>query len=115
MVKIYFYIVIILLNGCVTPSLYQWGSYEKDLQSAYKNPQEFEGLRVKLEISIKDADSKGKKVPPGLYAELGTLYLQMGSAEMAITYYKKERDAWSESKGLMSALIQNLEKRQQDK
>jgi hypothetical protein len=99
-VQKYLYIaIIVLLNGCASPGLYQWGSYEKDLHSAYKNPQEFEGFRLKLEIFIKDAESKGQKVPPGIYAEIGTLYLQMGSADLAIAYYKKERDAWPESKG----------------
>ena len=60
-------------------------------------------------------EGSGQKVAPGLYAELGTLYLQLGSAEKAIAMYKKERDAWPESKGLMTAMIQNLERRQKDK
>ena len=37
-------------------------------------------------------------------------YLQSGSRDKAIVMYGRERDAWPESKGLMSALIQNLER-----
>jgi hypothetical protein len=47
-------------------------------------------------------------MPPGLYAELGTLYLQMGEQVKAIAMYVKERDTWPESKSLMDALIKNL-------
>lgn len=52
-----------------------------------------------------------QKVAPGLYAELGTLYLQAGDASRAVALYTKERDAWPESRGLMDALITNVGKR----
>jgi len=41
------------------------------------------------------------------------LYLQSGSTDKAIEMYARERDAWPESNGFMTALIQNLERRQQ--
>lgn len=102
-----------LLTGCAAPGLYQWGGYEGDLYGAYKDPARFENMRVNLEAHIAQTEGAGTRVAPGLYAELGTLYLQMGSSEKAIGLYKKERDAWPESKGLMSAMIRNLERRQQ--
>ena len=46
-------------------------------------------------------------VAPGLYAELGTLYLQGGDNARAIVFYTKERDAWPESRTLMDGLIQH--------
>lgn len=108
-------IVFTSLTGCVAPSLYQWGGYEKDLYGAYKDPTQVENLRLNLEAHTALMEGSGQKVAPGLYAELGTLYLQLGSAEKAILMYKKERDAWPESKGLMTAMIKNLERRQKDK
>ena len=36
----------ILLTGCVAPSMYQWGSYEHDLYAAYKDPTNYEMLRL---------------------------------------------------------------------
>ena len=50
-------------------------------------------------------------IPPGMYAELGTLYLQEGLTDKARIYYAKERDTWAESKTLMDLLIKNLDSR----
>lgn len=74
-----------------------------------------ETLRVQLEKHIAIVEASKQKVAPGLYAELGTLYLQAGAPEKAISLYSQERAAWPESKGLMTAMIQNLERRQQAK
>jgi hypothetical protein len=107
--------LVLALTGCATPGLYQWGGYEQGLYTAYKDPSQVENLRVKLEAHVAEMERSGQKVAPGLYAELGTLYLQSGASDKAVVFYTKERDAWPESRGLMSALIQNLERRQQAK
>ncbi len=99
-----------LLSGCASPSLYQWGGYEQALYEGYKDPTKMEALRIKLEAHIAEMEKSGQKVAPGLYAELGTLYLQAGASDKAIVFYAKERDAWPESQTLMSAMIQNLER-----
>ncbi|MHB1215154.1 MAG: DUF4810 domain-containing protein [Thiobacillus sp.] len=101
------------LGGCATPSTYQWGGYEQALYAGYKDPEKMEALRLKLEAHISAMESSGQKVAPGLYAELGTLYLQAGASEKAALMYARERDAWPESKGLMTAMIQTLERRKQ--
>ncbi len=109
-------VLMLALTGCATTSgLYQWGGYEQGLYAAYKDPTQVEALRVKLETHIAEAGKNGRKVAPGLYAELGTLYLQRGDSDKARTLYAQERDAWPESRGLMTAMIQNLERRQQAK
>jgi hypothetical protein len=102
-----------ILGGCATQSLYQWGGYESLLYAGYKDPAQMEIMKTKLEGHIAELEKSGKKVAPGLYAELGTLYLQSGSSDKAIAMYSHERDEWPESKGLMSAMINNLERRQQ--
>lgn len=103
----------IFLTGCATDSgLYQWGGYENDLYAAYKDTTQVEKLRINLETHTSLMEKNGQRVAPGLYAELGTLYLQSGAPTKAIVMYKKERDMWPESRGLMSAMIQNLERRQ---
>lgn len=106
-------LLVISLSGCATNSgLYEWGGYENDLYAAYKDTTQLEKLRINLEAHTMLLEKNGQKVAPGLYAELGTLYLQSGAPTKAIIMYKKERDMWPESKGLMSAMIQNLERRQ---
>lgn len=104
------------LTACATPKrpigLYQWGGYDQMLYQGYQDPSHMETMRAELEAHIRSLEANQGRVAPGLYAELGTLYLQSGNTGRAIALYKSERDAWPESKGLMDAMIQNLERRQ---
>lgn len=100
---------LLLLGGC-SHGLYDWGGYNQRLYNYYENPQAINDFILALERYLQQMESAGKKPAPGLYAELGTLYLQMGDTPGAIELYKKERDVWPESQHLMTALITNLEK-----
>jgi hypothetical protein len=97
--------------------MYDWGSYDQKLYESYKdnNSAALAEFKASLEEQIASAKSSGRKLPPGIYAELGTLYLQEGDTAKAIGMYKLERDVWPESKGLMDAMITNLERSQADK
>lgn len=108
-------IFLLSLSACVTPSVYQWGGYDSALYASYKDPNNTEALRIKLETLIAGQEASAQKVAPGLYAELGTLYLQAGLSDKAQAMYEKERAAWPESAGLMTVMIQNLERRKQAK
>jgi hypothetical protein len=101
-----------LLTGCAAPGLYQWGGYDQSLYAGYKDVTKMEALRIKLEAHVGEMEKLNAKVAPGLYAELGTLYLKAGATQKAIDFYTKERNAWPESRVLMTSLIQNLERRQ---
>ena len=98
------------LGGCASNSLYQWGDYEDNLYAAYKDTTKSEALRLKLEAHIQAMEKAGQKVAPGLYAEVGTLYLQAGQRQAAMGWYQRERAAWPESTQLMTSMIQNLER-----
>ena len=100
----------IALTGCASKGLYQWGGYEEQLYATYKDPARVETLRLKLETLLQEAQQSGRRVAPGLYAELGTVYLQGGNRAQAIRYYELERQTWPESNLLMTAMIQNLER-----
>lgn len=102
----------LLLTGCATRnSMYQWGGYDAMLFQSYKNPEKAVEFRQGLELHITKMEQSQQKTAPGLYAELGTLYLQAGDSTKAVAMYTKERDAWPESKGLMDTLINNVAKR----
>ena len=102
-----------ILSGCANnQALYQWGGYNSALYSSYKDPEQVAAQQTKLETHIAAMNSSNQKVAPGLYAELGSLYLQTGKTSEAISQYKKERELWPESRGLMDAMISTLEKRQ---
>ena len=100
------------LTGCAAPKLYQWGGYDQALYAGYKDTTKMQALRTQLEAHVGEIEKSKGKVAPGLYAELGTLYLQAGAYQKAVVFYTKERDAWPESRVLMTSLIQNLERRQ---
>lgn len=106
-------LVLSLLSGCAAPSLYNWGGYDQALYSGYKDAIKMEAMRINLQAHIVAIEKSNQKVAPGLYAELGTLFLQTGSSDLAVSYYMKERSAWPESSTLMTAMIQNIERRQQ--
>ncbi len=101
------------LTGCASNALYKWGNYEDQLYAAYKDPTKVQALRLQLENHVEQASKSGLKVAPGLYAELGTLYLQAGQRSQAMAYYLREKQTWPESEQLMSAMIQNLERLEQ--
>lgn len=102
----------LFLTGCANrASIYQWGGYDAMLYQSYKNPEKAVEFRQGLELHIAKMEQSQQKTAPGLYAELGTLYLQAGDSTKAVAMYTKERDAWPESKGLMDALINNVAKR----
>lgn len=103
----------VVLGGCVAQPVYQWGDYEDKLYAGYKDQTKMEELKLDLEKHIANMDASSQKVAPGLFAELGTLYLQSGDAEKAKVLYVRERNTWPESKTLMNALIQNLDRRSQ--
>lgn len=102
----------LLLTGCANrPSLYQWGGYDAMLYQSYKDPEKVAAFRTGLESHIAQMELSKQKIAPGLYAELGTIYLQAGDSSKAVAMYTKERDAWPESRGLMDTLINNVAKR----
>lgn len=104
--------VLFLMTGCASnQNLYQWGGYESALYSTYKSPEAVVELQTRLETHIAAMVQANQKVAPGLYAELGSLYLQAGKTDAAIEQYNKERELWPESRTLMDSMIKTLENR----
>ncbi len=99
------------LAGCATP-LYDWGGYDTNLHNAQKDPSQAGASREQLQTHIGKLEASGQRVAPGLYADLGTMYLEANDPDRAIVYYEKERAAWPESRVLMTAMIDNLRRRQ---
>ena len=103
-------LVMALASGCVTRR-YDWDNYDGRLYQYYKNPSSADDFRVSMEKHFKVLESQKLRPAPGLYAELGTLYLEKGDRQTAQVYYEKERDAWPESRYLMDAMLSQLHKR----
>lgn len=101
------------LTGCVvaqpTPTGFYWGNYSRDLYSYRKDPSPATLARFKttLEKIIKEADiNSSRRVPPGVYAELGKIYLEEGDKEKALQLFEQEATHFPESSVLMSSLME---------
>jgi hypothetical protein len=107
MKTVYACAIALALTGCATSNngMYDWGGYDGLLYQSYKEPGSVAGNMQKLEAHIQKLEQNGQKVPPGLYADLGTMFLQAGNKEKARANFQKERDLWPESVGLMDALL----------
>jgi hypothetical protein len=101
-------ILALALAGCAghEGALYKWGGYDKLLYTSYKEPGKAAAMQGRLEAHIAALERTHSTVAPGLYAELGTLYMQNGDNGKAVAFYTKERDTWPESRTLMDSLIQ---------
>jgi len=102
-------LALLVLSGCASQgTLYDWGGYNGMLYESYKKPETTAANLQKLQEHVAKLEKGSFKVAPGLYADLGTLYLQAGDRDRAVENYRKERAAWPESTGLMDAMIKNL-------
>ena len=101
---------ILLLTGCSSPYLYEWGKYDQWLYENYKNPKNDEELYVDLTALIERYESRTKPdtkpLAPGLYAEYGFLLMRRGEHARAIQYYNKEKALWPEAAFFMDSMIQ---------
>ena len=96
--------LIVGLIGCATTNQkYDWGKYDASLYSYYKDPSKEGELSASLVAVINN--SKGGKVPPGIYAEYGYLQLQQGKNQEAVASFKQEAAHWPESKVFMNQMI----------
>ncbi len=100
-------ILSLLLTGCGGLG-YNWGNYDNALNRHYHNPSNRTDLLTRIENHIDRLEGNAQKVPPGLYAEAGTLYLEQDNSERAAYYYQKEHDAWPESRTLMTSLMTKI-------
>lgn len=100
----------VLATGCANNRLHSWGGYDDLLYAGYKAPDQMEVARTKLEAHVQTLRQSGQRVPPGIYAEVGTFYLQSGNKQTALSYYQLEHDTWPESRPFMTAMLANLSK-----
>jgi hypothetical protein len=100
---------LLALTGCANRNqLYDWGGYDGMLYQQYKDPAKAVEMRTKLEAHVTQLEKSKQKVPPGIYAEIGTLYLQANDRKKSVDYYQREAAAWPESTGLMNAMIATI-------
>jgi hypothetical protein len=107
--------LVVFISGCgpKTPEpLYNYGNYSNSYYSYKKNmtPDSTQQLQKSIEEAIEDSgESQSRRVPPGMYANLGYLQLKAGKNQNAIENFTKEKTTYPESTFFMDKLIKRTQ------
>lgn len=91
-------VVIMICTGCAH-KLYYWGDYSSTLYKFKKDPSDAKRADHKEELLdiIEKSKDKEKKVPPGVYCELGYMLHYEGNKDEALKYFILEEETYPES------------------
>ena len=99
----------LVLSSCVAPkqNTYYWGEYESIIYKMYAEAGSVEAdIQIeKLNTDIAEANTYGKKIPPGIYAHLGFMYASIGSSDLAIDAFTQEKALFPESTKFIDGMI----------
>ena len=99
----------LLLSGCADDSprqLYYWdGAYTSSVYEYLSEEGDAGAQIAALEQSLQKAYQRAAKVPPGLYAHLGLLYLSQGNGAKFKAYVEKEAQLYPESRDYAMFLL----------
>ena len=103
-----------LMSGCSAQPkpLYNYGDYSESYYHAKKEltPDSALELQKSIEYSIENAaNSRSARVAPGMYANLGYIYLKGGQTDKAIESFNKEKSIYPESAHFMDRMIKKIE------
>lgn len=106
--------LLLLLSACAQPKqLYNYGDYSNSYYKYKKQatPENRQALIASIEKAV-DESEKGQsgRVPPGIFANLGYMYLQDGNSQKAISLFEKEKANYPESTHFMERIIAKIEK-----
>jgi len=107
-------VVMFIVSGCSSSPkpLYNYGDYSESYYGTKKEATTESALEYQkaLEYCISGADgSRSGRVPPGMYANLGYLYLKAGKSDKAIENFTKEKTVYPEATFFMDKMINKVE------
>jgi hypothetical protein len=109
---------VFMISACAQPvpqqplPLYHYedSSLTYCLYKAHMTNESLLNFHNSIERTIERAEqSRSGRVPPGMYANLGYIYLQSGKSKEAITVFKKEKTFYPESTHFMDKMIKKIE------
>lgn len=104
----------VMATGCATTksSMYNYGTYSESYYAMKKEANADTSLEWKstLETIISDSKTDKLRVPPGVFANLGYIYLQANNNEKAVFFFQAEKEAYPEAGKFMNNLIRKVEK-----
>ncbi|WP_304545069.1 DUF4810 domain-containing protein [Sulfurimonas microaerophilic] len=113
-----FTVITLAMSGCSTHTpLYNYGEYSENYYALKKEatPESAQEYQKSLEYCIENAkESRSKRVPPGIYANLGYLHLKAGQNKKAIENFTKEKTIYPEATFFMDKMINKVEALEQE-
>lgn len=103
-----------IISGCSNQPkpLYTYGNYSESYYASKKDVSADTALELQksIEFAIENAgESRSGRVAPGMYANLGYIYLKGGKTDKAIESFKKEKSIYPESAHFMDRMIKKIE------
>jgi hypothetical protein len=102
---------ILILAGCQTARpLYYWGNYDASVYESYAKPGKTAPAEqaAKLEEDLAKAAARDLQPNPGLHAQLGYAYFQMGRIDAARKEFEAEKALFPESAAFIDRMLSRL-------
>ena len=100
------------MSGCAqTGGIYYYGSYSKTLYALKDSPSDETQLQhiEELHKIIDRSNEEGRRIPPGVQAELGYMYGKRGDINKAREFLNSEKITYPESQYFIDKLQEMLE------
>lgn len=105
-------IVGLIISGCSTQQpMYEYSNYSETYYQLKQNgdAESTSKWKTSLEESIEKSNARAIRVPPGIYANLGYLYLKVNDTKKAISFFETEKALYPEAAVFMDNLIKKAE------
>lgn len=106
--------VLLLASACSSErDLYRWGAYEDAVRESLHDPgseKAPERIRI-LSADVEQARREGRRVPPGVHAQLGYLHFVTGNRESAVIELSTEKELYPESSAFVDGLIARMKEK----
>ncbi len=107
----------LFITGCATnKEIYYWGDYEQLIYNSYTKPGSADSTTQieRLNRDIQKAESKGKQVPPGIYAHLAFLYALEGKDSQSQSAFEQEKNLYPESAVFIDGLLRRAKQHKEN-
>lgn len=101
---------ILFLSACAsqtTPPLYYWGDYSNNVYQGMQNKMSAQEQIDAIEQYLEQSRAKNLSVAPGVYAQLGLLYIQTDRLPEAERSFAEEKQRFPESAHFMDFLLRD--------
>jgi hypothetical protein len=105
------FVAALLFAGCQAPkTIYYWGNYENLLYQTYSTPEKAGAAEqaARLEEDLVKATAKNLPPNPGLHAQLGFAYYQLGRMDAAQKEFVAEKAYFPESGVFIDHMLAKL-------